>query len=102
MCVQNDRKEKCQQIPLTKYSQQAAVVPKPFLVKDSPAEAWSFLSLWLYPGIMFMACVLHAEITGRPLSGEHLHLLTQLARPTTGTKQTRKQCRKTTQWLSYH
>lgn len=65
-------------------------------------ESWLFLSLGLLPGIMMMAYILHAEITGQPLSGKHLHLLTQLARPTTGTKQTRKQGRKTMRRLSYH
>lgn len=64
--------------------------------------SWLFLSLGLRPGIIMMAFILHAQITGWPLSGKHLHLLTQLASPTTGTKQTRKQDRKTTPRLSYH
>lgn len=65
-------------------------------------QSWLFLSLELHLGIMVMAYILHAEITGGPLSGKHLHLLTQLACPTTGTKQTRKQSRKTTRRLSCH
>lgn len=84
VCVQNGMKEKHQEIPLRKS--RAAEDPKLFSVKDSPVDVWQFLSLWLYPGIIFMTCDLHAEITGRPLSGEHLHLLTQLARPTTDRK----------------
>lgn len=71
-------------------------------MKDFHVKSWLFLSLRLHPGIMMMAYILHAEITGRPLSGKHLHLLTQLACPTTGPKPTRKQGRKTTRRLSYH
>lgn len=71
-------------------------------MNDFLVGGWLFLSLGLRPGIMMMAYILHAEITGWPLSGKHLHLLTQLACPTTGTKQTRKQGRKTTRRISYH
>lgn len=74
----------------------------PISVNDLYVKSWLFPSLGLCPGFMMIAYILHAEITGGPLSGQHLHLLTQLARPTTGTKQTRKQDRKTTHRLSYH
>lgn len=64
-------------------------------IKPCPSRpSWLFLSLRLHPGIMMMVYILHAEITGRALSGQHLHLLTQLACPTTGTKQTRKRGKK--------
>lgn len=74
----------------------------PISVNDLYVKSWLFPSLGLCPGFMMIAYILHAEITGGPLSGQHLHLLTQLAWPTTGTKQTRKQDRKTTHRLSYH
>lgn len=77
-------------------------VSLPISVNNLYVKSWLFPSLGLRPGFMMMPYILHAEITGGPLSGQHLHLLTQLARPTTGTKQTRKQDRKTTHRLSYH
>lgn len=51
----------------------------PISVNDLYVKSWLFPSLGLCPGFMMIAYILHAEITGGPLSGQHLHLLTQLA-----------------------